>query len=62
MNTPEAPPPRANPALVERLALANRILYDQGVVDGFGHVSVRHDASAEHFLPARLLATLRQAV
>ena len=56
MNTPEAPPPRANPALVERLAVANRILYDQGVVDGFGHVSVRHDASAEHFLLARNMA------
>ncbi|MES2945835.1 MAG: class II aldolase/adducin family protein, partial [Pseudomonadota bacterium] len=40
----------ANPALAEKLALANRILYDQGVVDGFGHISVRHDKSPEHFL------------
>jgi len=46
----------ADPALVEKLALANRILYDQGVVDGFGHVSVRHDASAGHFLLARNMA------
>ena len=37
-------------ALVEKLALANRILYDQGVVDGFGHISVRHDKSPDHFL------------
>ncbi len=39
-----------DPALVEKLVIANRILYDQGVVDGFGHVSVRHDQSSEHFL------------
>ena len=30
--------------------MANRILYDQGVVDGFGHISVRHDKSPAHFL------------
>ena len=41
---------QADPALVEKLAIANRILYDQGVVDGFGHVSVRHDKSPDHFL------------
>ena len=44
------PLPKPDPALVEKLAIANRILYDQGVVDGFGHVSVRHDASPAHFL------------
>lgn len=32
------------------LALANRILYDQQVVDGLGHVSLRHPDSPEHFL------------
>lgn len=42
--------PAPDPALVEKLVIANRILYDQGVVDGFGHVSVRHDQSNEHFL------------
>lgn len=36
-----APP---DPALVDKLVMANRILYDQGVVDGLGHVSVRHDS------------------
>ena len=50
------PPGNADAALTEKLALANRILYDQGVVDGFGHVSVRHDASADHFLLARNMA------
>ena len=33
-----------NPSLVEKLVYANRILYDQGIVDGLGHVSVRHDS------------------
>lgn len=45
-----------DPALAEKLAIANRILYDQGVVDGFGHISVRHDKSPEHFLLSRNLA------
>ena len=35
-----------DPALVEKLVSANRILYDQGIVDGLGHVSVR-DPSAD---------------
>jgi HCOMODA/2-hydroxy-3-carboxy-muconic semialdehyde decarboxylase len=43
-------------ALVDKLVLANRILYRQGVVDGFGHVSVRHDQSSDHFLLARNMA------
>lgn len=42
--------PKPDPELLEKLAIANRILYDQNVVDGFGHVSVRHDKSPEHFL------------
>jgi ribulose-5-phosphate 4-epimerase/fuculose-1-phosphate aldolase len=42
--------PAADQALVEKLAMANRILFDQGVVDGFGHISVRHDKSPDHFL------------
>ena len=35
---------------------ANRILADQGVVDGFGHVSARHDTDAGRFLLARSMA------
>jgi len=55
--TTAAPPPGApDRALVEALAVANRILYNEGVVDGFGHVSVRHDRSPAHFLLARNLA------
>jgi HCOMODA/2-hydroxy-3-carboxy-muconic semialdehyde decarboxylase len=48
--------PAPDAALVDKLAIANRILYNEGVVDGFGHVSVRHDGSAAHFLLARNMA------
>src|SRR5437763_14130392 len=37
-------------ALVEDLVAANRILYRQGVLDGFGHVSVRHPVQPDRFL------------
>ena len=50
---PGEPPSRE---LVEELALANHILYREGVVDGFGHVSVRHDKRPDHFLLARNMA------
>src|SRR5262249_54740773 len=39
-----------DPALIEDLVLANRILADQGVVDGFGHASARHDKYPDRFL------------
>ena len=45
-----------DPALVEDLVAANRILADQGVVDGYGHVSVRHNGSSERYLMSRSLA------
>ncbi len=44
------------PALVEDLVAANHILFDQGVVDAFGHVSVRHDKRPDRFLLARNMA------
>ena len=43
-------------ALIDDLVMANRILYHQGVLDGFGHVSVRHPTVPGHFLMARALA------
>ena len=49
-------PPAADPTLIDKVVLANRILYRQGVVDGFGHVSARHDRSPGHFLLARNMA------
>jgi ribulose-5-phosphate 4-epimerase/fuculose-1-phosphate aldolase len=39
-----------DPGLVEKLVLANRILYEQGIVDGLGHVSVRHASAPDTFL------------
>ena len=46
----------AAPALIEDLVAANRILVDQGVVDGYGHVSVRHDRDPNRYLMSRSLA------
>jgi ribulose-5-phosphate 4-epimerase/fuculose-1-phosphate aldolase len=46
----------ADPALIDDLVAANRILADQGVVDGYGHVSVRHPADPQRYLMSRSLA------
>ena len=54
---PQSPAPLANdPKLVEDLVYANRILFQQEVLDGFGHVSVRSDKDPSHFLMARSMA------
>ena len=50
----QSPAPSA--ALVDDLVAANRILFRHGVVDGFGHVSVRHDGDPQRFLLARNMA------
>ena len=36
-----------------KLALANRILAHEGVLDGFGHVSLRHPTDPSRYLLAR---------
>lgn len=46
--------------VLEDLAAAARILAAQGVVDGFGHVTMRHPASPERFLMSRSLAPALQ--
>ena len=46
----------ADPNLIEDLVAANRILVDQGVLDGHGHVSVRHDRAPDRYLMSRSLA------
>lgn len=46
----------ADPALLEDLVAAYHILAAQGVVDGYGHVSARHDKSPDRFLISRSLA------
>src|SRR5262245_18139739 len=42
--------------LIEDLVAANRILAQQGVLDGYGHVSVRDDRRSDRFLMSRSLA------
>jgi ribulose-5-phosphate 4-epimerase/fuculose-1-phosphate aldolase len=42
--------------IIDELIAANHILFDQGVVDGFGHVSVRHPIESGRFLMARSIA------
>ena len=46
----------ADPSLIEDLVAANRILADQGVLDGYGHVSARHDHDSNRYLLSRSLA------
>jgi len=46
----------ADPALVDDVVTANRILYDQNVVDGFGHISARHDKDPGRYLLSRSMA------
>jgi ribulose-5-phosphate 4-epimerase/fuculose-1-phosphate aldolase len=53
--TPEAVPQEKD-ALLADLVTANHILQDQGVVDGYGHVSVRNPTNPNHFYLSRWLA------
>ena len=39
-----------------RIAIASHILYDQGIVDGFGHVSQRDPGNPDQFLLSRNMA------
>src|SRR5260221_81398 len=45
-----------DPELIQQLVDANHILTNEGVLDGFGHVSARHDKDPGRFLLARNLA------
>jgi len=61
--TAKPAPPEAVPqekqdkdSLLADLVTANHILQDQGVVDGYGHVSVRNPANPNHFFISRWLA------
>lgn len=46
----------ADPALIDDLVAGYRILAQQGVLDGFGHVSARHNRTPDRFILARSLA------
>jgi len=45
-----------DPALIDDLVVANRILAGEGVLDGLGHVSIRHPSNPDRYLIARSLA------
>ncbi len=45
-----------SPQLLEDLVVANRIAVDQGLVDGFGHLSSRHDKFPDCYLMASEVA------
>jgi HCOMODA/2-hydroxy-3-carboxy-muconic semialdehyde decarboxylase len=49
----QAPAAPSRETLVADLVTANRILANEGVVDGYGHVSVRNPASADRYFLAR---------
>lgn len=42
--------------LIAELVTANHVLYREGVVDGFGHISARSPLDASHFFMARSVA------
>jgi HCOMODA/2-hydroxy-3-carboxy-muconic semialdehyde decarboxylase len=42
--------------LLQELVTANRILAREGIVDSFGHISVRHPENPDHFLMSRARA------
>ncbi|NGO90653.1 MAG: class II aldolase/adducin family protein, partial [Halomonas sp.] len=42
--------------LLRDLVDANHILFNEGVLDAFGHVSIRHPENTERFLLARNMA------
>jgi ribulose-5-phosphate 4-epimerase/fuculose-1-phosphate aldolase len=50
-------PPRSggpvDPAIIEDLVAANRILADQGVLDGYGHVTIRHPSAPDRYFLSR---------
>jgi ribulose-5-phosphate 4-epimerase/fuculose-1-phosphate aldolase len=42
--------------LIEDLVAANRILADQGVLDAYGHVSIRHPTNPNRYLVSRAMS------
>src|SRR5687768_14472946 len=45
-----------NQAIVDDLVTASHILADQGVLNGLGHISVRHPDNPQRYLMSRSLA------
>jgi len=51
----QASPALSEAAAIEDLALASRILANEGVLDAYGHVSIRHPSDPSRYLMARSL-------
>jgi hypothetical protein len=45
-------------AIIEDLVAANRILAQEGIVDAYGHVSIRHPSNPNRYLMSRSLAPI----
>jgi HCOMODA/2-hydroxy-3-carboxy-muconic semialdehyde decarboxylase len=45
-----------DPQLIEDLVAANRIVADQGVLDAYGHVSIRHPGNPNRYLVSRAMS------
>ena len=55
VGAPESGGP-VDPALIDDLVTAYRVLAGEGVLDSFGHVSVRHPGRADRYLISRSIA------
>src|ERR1700730_16356004 len=54
--TPPAAGVAVDAAAIEELVVANRILAERGIIDAYGHVSMRHPGNPNRYLMARALA------
>lgn len=54
--TPPASAGPVDPALIEDLVVANRVLAQEGLFDAYGHASVRHPGNPNRYLLSRSLA------
>lgn len=45
-----------DPAKIQELVIANHVLTDLNVIDGFGHISMRHPTNPNRYLMSRSLA------
>ena len=52
----QAQAPAAKPSQIEELVTANRILSSEGVLDAYGHISVRDEKNPNQYLLARAIA------
>jgi HCOMODA/2-hydroxy-3-carboxy-muconic semialdehyde decarboxylase len=54
--TPTSSAGPVDPALIQDLVVANRVLAQEGIFDAYGHVSVRHPGNPARYLMSRSLA------